>query len=209
MNLYNIHERRKGFINDNKNKDHAIITGNNNILISAPHGVSQVRLGRFKCAEIGSLATALRLKDTTDCYLIAKTKNNKDDANFDVKSKYKDSIRKLIKNNNIKYIIDFHGLAQNRECDVNLGTHLGKNIENNEIIFEALKKDLENNHFNVSVDQPFMGGNPTISGTMKNEFDHIWTLQIEINCGITNKKENFEKFKTLLLILQNWIKKLN
>ncbi len=209
MNLYNIHERRKGFINDNKNKDHAIITGNNNILISAPHGVSQVRLGRFKCAEIGSLATALRLKDTTDCYLIAKTKNNNDDANFDVKSKYKDSIRKLIKNNNIKYIIDFHGLAQNRECDVNLGTHLGKNIENNEIIFEALKKDLENNHFNVSVDQPFMGGNPTISGTMKNEFKHIWTLQIEINCGITNKKENFEKFKTLLLILQNWIKKLN
>ena len=74
-----LHKNRILFIEKNKNKDHAIISGINNFLISAPHGVSQVRLGKLKHSEIGSLTTALQLQKDNDCYLIAKTKNNSDD----------------------------------------------------------------------------------------------------------------------------------
>ena len=98
-----LHENRKWFIRANKNNDHVVLLGSNNILISAPHGVSQIRLGKLKVAEIGALATALQIKNSTDCFFIAKTANNNDDANFDEHSAYKNSIRQLIKNNNIKY----------------------------------------------------------------------------------------------------------
>jgi N-formylglutamate amidohydrolase len=101
-------------------------------------------------------------------------------------------------------LIDFHGLASNRDCDINLGTHIGKNIHNNLDLFNNLNNLLINNGFNVSIDQPFMAGKQTISGSINNEFN-IWTLQIEINCAITNKKENFERYKKLLTILNNWI----
>ena len=205
ISLNSLHQTRKDFIEQHKNKDHVYISGNNNILISSPHGVSQLRLGKLKQGEIGSLATALFLKNNSKCHLIAKTKNNNDDANFDEESLYKDAIRNIIQKHNIKYIIDIHGLAAFRECDINLGTHLGKNIENNLQVFENLQKLLEENNFITIIDQPFMAGSRTISGSMKNEFENIWTIQIEINCKITNKKENIAKLNTLLSLLLNWI----
>lgn len=70
---------------------------------------------------MGSLATALYLQKETNSFLIAKTKNNNDDANFDEKSEYKDTIYSLIETKGIKYVIDFHGLAAKRDCDINLG----------------------------------------------------------------------------------------
>lgn len=200
-----LHNQRKSFLKEFANKDHIIVNGTNNILISAPHGVSQVRLGKHKVSEIGSLSTALYLKANTGCSLIAKTKNNNDDANFDGRSSYKNSIKSLIMDNNIKYIIDIHGLGANRECDINLGTHLGNNIQNDINAFNLLNKLLSDNGYKVSIDQPFMAGSQTICGSIKNEFSNVWTLQIEINCAITNRKENFVRYKQLLNIFIEWI----
>lgn len=200
-----IYNSRKTFLNNNKDKDHIVFNGLNNILISAPHGVSQVRLGKLKFQETGSLSTALYLYNQSNCFFIAKTKNNNDDANFDKDSEYKNTIRELIKKYNIKYILDFHGLASFRDCDLNLGIHFGENIKNNVELFNNLNNALINNGFKVSIDQPFMAGTNTICGTMIDEFDDIWTIQIEINSAITNKKENFVLYNKLLNIFINWI----
>lgn len=199
-------QTRKDFLQEYKNQDHVIFSGENNVLISAPHGVTQLRLGRLKVPEIGALAIALCLKKETDSFFIAKTKYNNDDANFDETSLYKDSIKRLIKQHNIKYIIDIHGLAQSRDCDVNLGTHLGDNVKTDLRAFDLLNKMLKNNGFKVSIDQPFMAGASTICGSIKKEFEDVWTLQIEINCGISNKKENFEKNQNLIKTISDWIK---
>ena len=205
MGWNSIHKKRESFIENNKSLDHIVRPGNNNILLSAPHGVPQTRIGKLKYSEPGSLATVLYIKDNTECYMIAKTKNNNDDANFDEVSEYKDSIRELIKKKNIKYIVDFHGLAESRGCDVNLGIHLGKNIRNDEPTFDKLYKKLVDEFFIVFIDRPFMGGINTISGVIADEFEDVWTIQIEINCKITNKKENYKRYKQLLNILIDWL----
>ncbi len=205
MNFNQLNNERKTFMNINKNKDHVVLIGKNNVLISAPHGVSQVRLGKFKFSEVGSLATAMFLHQNSESYFIAKTKNNNDDANFDECSHYKTSIEKLIKENKIKYIIDIHGLSAKRDCDINLGTYLGNNIKTDEETFNKLHCSLVKNGFITNIDQPFMAGSKTISSTMVNKYPNLWALQIEINCSITNKKENFKKYKKLLLILKEWI----
>ncbi|MBR2969680.1 MAG: hypothetical protein IKC49_01335 [Clostridia bacterium] len=196
---------RKEFLENNSDKDHIILKGSNNILISAPHGVSQVRLGKCKAQEIGSLSMALCLQHQTNCFLIAKTQCNNDDANFDDESTYKDSIIGLIKKYNIKYILDLHGLASYRDCDINLGIHIGDNIRNNIELFNKLNESLSNNCFKVSIDQPFMASSKTICSSMVKQFNDIWAIQIEINCGITNKKENFTLNYKLIEILRNWI----
>lgn len=205
INFTRIHQNRKDFLSKYKNKDHVVIEGTNNILISVPHGVAQVRLGKYKHYELGSIATALFLKDNTNSYLIAKTKTNNDDVNFDENSPYKDSIKNLVKVNKVKYILDFHGLSSSRNCDVNLGTHIGINVANNLELFNTLVKTLVDNGFIVSIDQPFMAGRQTIAGSIKKEFDFTWTLQIEINSKITNEIKHFEKFKKLLEIFSEFI----
>lgn len=196
---------RKEFIKKNCEKDHVVVLRDSNVLISVPHGVSQVRLGKFKVSEIGSLTTALFLKNTTKCSLIAKTKNNNDDANFDENSSYKEAIIKLIENGKIKFIIDLHGLASVREIDVNLGTFLGLNIKNNELILNRLCEDLTKSGFSISIDQPFMAGGRTIAGWFSKNYSDLWTIQLEINCSLTNKKENFKRYNKLLNILKKWI----
>lgn len=196
---------RRRFLNENSKRDHVVIEGNGPVLLSAPHGVPQLRLGKYKVPEIGSLATALYLQQCSGCFLIAKTKCNNDDANFDETSEYKNTARNLVVTHGIKYLIDFHGLGAHRDCDVNLGTHIGKNVKSDEQQFDRLHDALIKGGFKVSIDQPFMGGANTISGSLKNEFNDLWTIQIEINHAITNKIENFEKCLKLLDILNNWI----
>ncbi len=203
-----LHNDRKQLIKDNENNDHVIIPGNNNIMISSPHGVSQVRLGRLKYKEIGSLATALYLHRQTGCHFIAKTRNNNDDANFDLDCSYRKDLKKYIKDNNIKYLIDFHGLSPQRDIDVNLGIHLGKNIETNESLMQSLYNEISMQGFKCTIDQPFMAGARTVSGNMKKEFPNMWTIQIEINCGITNQPTNSTRFEKLLSVVYNWIKSI-
>ncbi len=205
MSFNKLHNQRKLFMKQNKEKDHVVLKGKNNVLISAPHGVSQVRLGKYKYSEIGSLTTALYLFENSNCFLIAKTQNNNDDANFDEKSKYKNSIEKLVESNKIKYIIDIHGLSSKRDCDINLGTHLGQNIKTNENLFNSLQEILIKNNFITQIDKPFMAGKNTISSSMVNKNANVWAIQIEINCAITNKKENYTKYKNLLNILCDWV----
>ena len=53
-----------------------------------------------------------------------------------------------------------------------------------------------------------MGGSKTISGSTKEQFNDLWTIQIEINCKLTNKKENVYKLKELLYTLIQWINTL-
>ena len=203
-----IHSDRKGFVNENCKKDHVVLSGKNNVIISAPHGVSQVRLGKYKHKEIGSLASAIYLSSQTNSFLIAKTKNNFDDANFDENSSYKKDLLKCVKENKIKYVIDLHGLAERRNIDINFGTHLDQNIVTNKKAFENLSNEFIRNGFNVSIDQPFMGGVNTISGFIQKNTNDVFSLQIEINCAITNKKENYYKYCTILNILKEWINNL-
>ncbi len=205
MNFEELHKNRKTFLLKNANKDNVIIPGERNILISAPHGVSQVRLGKPKHAEIGSLTTSLYLQKATGCYFIAKTKNNFDDANFDENSIYKRNLFDLIENKNINYVIDFHGVASFRSCDVNLGTNFGRNIEKNIPLFDNLVKSLRDNGFIVEIDQPFNASYNSISSSVKKKFVNSWTLQVEINYAITNNRKNFIKFQKLLEIFENWL----
>ena len=205
INFDTLHNLRRRFMKENEAIDHKVVEGDNHILISAPHGVSQIRLGKLKFKEIGSLATALYLREKTGSYLIAKTQNNNDDANFDTDCSYRKTLKKLIKDKEIKYLIDFHGLSPKRDIDINLGIHFGKNIENNEALMTSLYNELIMHGYSCTVDQPFMAGLRTVSGGMKEEFPHLWTIQIEINSAITNQPENFTKYSRLLSILEDWI----
>ena len=189
-------EIRKSILSKHKDDDNFYIKGANNVLISCPHAVPQTRLGKLKVAEIGTLSFGYFLAQQTDSHYIVKTKNNFDDANFDAVSVYRENIKKIVKENNIKYILDIHGLSKNHEIDLNFGTHHGENIKNDTMLFEKLIESVKNDFF-YSIDNPYSGGYGTISGCFSKEFD-VWTLQVEINCSITNEQKNIKKLNLLL-----------
>ena len=210
MNFYNLNRKRKYFAEDHKELDHFVkVSKTSMVLVSAPHAVSQVRLGKIKVPEIGSLKSVLWINDSTDVNLIVKTKNNYDDANLDETSLYKDDVFSIIENNNIKYVFDFHGLGSHRPYDINLGTNMGRNIAVDVKLFDDLVKALKSKGIVVSVDYPFNAGNHTISGSTKIKYNNLWTLQVEINTSLSNKSENFNKYKDIISVFIDFIEKLN
>ncbi|MDE6583571.1 MAG: N-formylglutamate amidohydrolase, partial [Clostridia bacterium] len=164
---------------------------------SAPHGVSQVRLGESKFPEPGSLGLALEVQELTGAHLIAKTQNLNDDANFDEICPYKEKLKRYIKENKIKYLIDFHGLSKKKPIDINLGVNFGVNVKPNEKLFDFLNERLTKKGFVVSIDQPFCGKSGTISGYIAKELE-IWTIQVEVNCKYTNEAKYVSYLKDLI-----------
>jgi hypothetical protein len=196
------------FLEDNIGSDHAVILGTKKVLLSAPHGVTQTRLGKNKVAEIGTIPFSLILQKRCKTHLIVKTKNNFDDANYDENCEYRQEIKSLILDHNITHLIDFHGLASKRPMDINLGINLGHNIETNVSLFENLVKILKNEGFKVTIDNPFSGGKTTVSGWTKANFDNLWTLQVEINSKLTNRSENYDKLNRLLNVFERFINQI-
>lgn len=190
-------DRRKKFLKSNANKSFEIIKGNIPFMLSAPHGVSQVRLGGYKFAEPGSLGLAMEIQELTGAHLIAKTQNMNDDANFDEVCPYKEQLKRYIKENKIKYLIDFHGLAKKRPIDINLGVNFGENVKSNEKLFDFLNERLTKKGFVVSIDQPFCGKSGTVSGYIAKELG-IWTVQLEVNHKYTNEAKYVTYLKDLI-----------
>lgn len=181
----NFVRKKNKFLKDNKEENFVILNGEGDFMLSAPHGVSQVRLGKPKFAEPGSLALALDLKDRTGVHMIAKTKNCNDDANFDNICPYKDRLKRYIEENHIKYLIDIHGMKKSRDIDINLGVFMGFNIRPNEPLFDFLCEELKAKGFVYEIDSPFWGKAGTVSGTIAQELG-IWTLQLEVNYKYTS-----------------------
>ena len=194
---------RKNMLQTHGENDNYFKQTNSSVLISAPHGVPQVRLGKFKVAEIGTIPVASIFAKNTNSNLLIKTKNNNDDANYDADCQYRKQIENIIKSQNIKYLIDIHGLAKFRPYDINLGSNFEQNIKQNPKLFLSLKNALESAGFSVSIDEPFCAGPQTIAGFFAKNFN-IWTVQIEINCDITNNPKNIEKCNRLLNTLIDW-----
>ncbi len=204
FSFYNYYYRRKKFLSENRDKDFVYIKTDSRVLLSCPHGVEQTRLGKSKYPEIGALAVALELAERLNTNLIAKTSNHFDDVNFDEKSPYKNKIKKELEN--FDYIIDIHGLSAKRDIDINLGTNFGQNVVSDEKLFQKLARGLRNAGFTVAVDNPFAGTDRTIAGTFAG---NAWTVQIEINSGITNLKSQHKKLELLLNVLESWLKQLD
>ena len=210
IKFHKLHNERRLFLKKYCNEDHVVFTGENNILISAPHGVTQTRNNKLKVREPGSLSVALALYNKQKTFFIAKTKHNNDDANYDTVSPYRTDVKNLIKNNNIKYFLDFHGLAKWREMDVNLGSNYGDNTKTDPAALERLVNMLKNGGLTVEVDNPFKGIGKTLTRYVQKIKlpQPIFSLQVEINCGITNEYQNNAKFVKLVNILNNWIETL-
>ncbi len=177
-------------INENE-KSFELLEGRErkNVMFSCPHAVSQTRKGKNKLADIntGPLGMALHSLGYT---VLIKTKNCNDDANYDKKSEYKEFLKNYIKKNNIKYLIDLHGMSKKRSVLISLGTLFGHNSNASLELTNQFIKIANKNNINVDairIDFPFSASKTTVSSYIKRK-NKIETLQIEINSQFFDDK---------------------
>ena len=76
----------------------------------------------------------------TNCYCIYKTKNNNDDANYDLENNnYKEELLKIINKNKIKLLLDIHGASDKYGFGIDIATDNEINLNDKEIVLKILK----------------------------------------------------------------------
>lgn len=156
--------------------------GSGSVMVSTPHSVEQLRNGNIKFAEPQTGVLAKMLRDELGCPIIYKTRNCGDDANYDEHSPYRDALRDYIRENDIKYLLDLHQMAPERDENIELGTGRGVNVSPDPRITDIVKEHFSAQHIcGITVDALFVASYPhTVSSSIFRECG-ISCLQIEIN----------------------------
>lgn len=178
--------------------------GNNPILFTAPHTMPQFINGNFKYAEPYTKAICIYLNKYCDTSYLIKIKDTGVDSNRDNHDDFKKELIKIVKENNIKLVIDLHGAKKEREFDVEFGT-----LNNLSADFSTIKEleeaFLENNVLNIEHNNPFKGG--AITQYLYNLKD-VDVIQLEINENYRDlsKEENLENIcKSLIKFINQYI----
>jgi uncharacterized protein YchJ len=172
-------------------EDFNIIKGNIPIILSAPHCKEQLREGKIKTHESGTDTLAIQVSKKTNCSCIYKTKFYNNDPNWDEISTYKNELKEFINKNNIKYLLDFHGMKAERKSDICIGTGFFKNLCGRKDLLNSISKIFKSHGFkNISIDIPFSASNPNVISSFISSNCHIPCFQIEINNRFRSKKYN-------------------
>ena len=187
------------------NEDYVILKGNVPILFSAPHTMHQLRDdGSTKLKEPYTKAIALYLNKYCNTYAIVKNNDTGIDSNSDNYDQYNVEMRRLIKENNIKLVIDLHGASKDREFDVEFGTL--NNLSADFSTIRELEEAFTENGINIiNHNNPFKGGAIT-QGIYS--LDNVDVIQIEIN-GKYRDYNNIKELEKCIQSLQNFIKQYN
>lgn len=183
--------------------DYTILKGSVPILFSAPHTMHQLHDdGSTKLNEPYTKVIALYLNKYCNTYAIVKNNDTGIDSNRDNYDQYNVEMRRLIKEHNIKLVIDIHGASKEREFDIEFGT-----LNNLSADFSTIKEleeaFTENGINNIKYNDPFKGGAIT-QGIYS--LDNVDVIQIEINAKFRDYN-NIKKLENLIQSLQNFIKK--
>ncbi len=178
------------------------------ILVSAPHAVRHYRQKKIKMSDQFTGSVVYLLNKLTGCHGIAATKLYGGDPNFDNPCIYKEKIAEICKKNKIKFILDLHGAARERDFDVDFGTNKEKNLLGKAEILKTLEQTFQDfGLLRTSLDYFAASGQNTVANYAARELG-IPAVQVEINKQYRVPAQNAQGFHRLLGALAESIKRL-
>lgn len=178
------------------------------VLVSAPHAVRHYRQKKIKMSDQFTGSIVYLLNKLTGCHAIAATKLYGGDPNIDNPCIYKEKISEICRREKVKFILDIHGAAREREFDVDFGTNSGKTLLVKVGILETLEQNFQSFGLSrISHDHFAATGPNTISNYVARELG-IPAVQVEINKQYRVPAQNPQGFHRLLGALMESIKEL-
>jgi len=108
---------------------------------------------------------------------------------------------KYIKENNIKYFIDIHGMLNEKSSNIIIGTNNYKNVNNNKELVEKIENIFRTRLTKyVSIDEIYKAGEKTICSYV-NKNTGVIALQFEIAKNYRKLKRRPKSFNKLILTL--------
>ncbi len=119
------------------------------ILISAPHATAHTRAGKIKGEEEYTAAFAHLLGKVTGAFVMYTQFRSFDDSNWDKGTPYKNSLREVVARNNIRFVLDLHGMSNRHKIGIALGTMNGRSCPEQESL---IANTLKNHNFHSTLE---------------------------------------------------------
>ncbi len=111
------------------------------ILISAPHATVHLRRQRLKGEEEFTGALAQFLAKKTGVHALYSHYRSLGDPNWDRQSPYKQRLQEIVQSNDIRFVLDLHGMSNKYKIGLALGTMNGRSCPNQEsLILQTVEK---------------------------------------------------------------------
>ena len=134
-----------------------------------PHSVRHFREDKTKAYDFYTESIVKNLHSLTSCHVVYSAACETTDPNYDLESKYKSELLKYIKENNITYCLDIHGMSSNNPKIVDIGTSPAENetlhsFKNDIVLFEQIYSIFDSTFpGKVGVNNMFKAGPITIT----------------------------------------------
>ncbi len=115
-----------------------VLSGNNCVLLSAPHSVNQIRSDDVRDAEKYTGAITRYLSQKTSSYAIFEVFTHAD-PNSDINHNYKDAVVNLIENFDIKILLDIHSSTFSDDTDIDIVTNNRETLCGMDSLIDKLK----------------------------------------------------------------------
>lgn len=176
--------------------NYQVITGRVPILFSAPHTVKQMRDGEMKERDGITGGITEYLCQFFGAFGVIRTWNDADDPNYaqdKVSERYRQQIIKLVKDNDIKWVFDVHGILGKYGIDIDLGVNEGRNVACD---LNMIKKmvSLWPQELVVKIDEPFQALSPWTVSNYVHRMTGANCVQMELSTKVRTTENGLESF---------------
>jgi hypothetical protein len=176
----------------------AIERGRGSILLSAPHGAVHCRKGKLKNEDEFTVAMVRMVARLTGVHVIYARRRSDSDPNWYSDAPYKAILKTLIAEENISFVLDFHGSSAKRSFGIGIGTLHGQSCAGSmDIILNVLGAHRFSNSAStrlerLDIDQTF----PAVgAGNQETVTRFVWerlripAVQLEFNASLRTVRE--------------------
>ena len=181
-----------------KEPEIAIERGRLPILLSAPHGAVHCRKGEPKNEDEFTAAMVRMAARLTGAHAIYARRRSDSDPNWYADAPYKDLLETLVNEEDVRFVLDFHGSSAKRSFGIGIGTLHGQSCPGSmDLILNVLSTHGFRNSAGarlerLDIDQTFAAVGAAEQETITRfawERLHISAVQLEFNASLRTVRE--------------------
>ena len=132
---------RYQYFAEDDSEDFDYISGRVPILLSAPHGTVHTRLRKPKQEDEYTSGFAKLIAEMANAHVLYTRYRSLTDPNWYPNTSYKKILQRIIERENIRFVLDIHGVAEHRRFGIALGTLSGKSCpQHRDLIIRHLER---------------------------------------------------------------------
>ena len=180
------------------------------IIVTAPHSSVHKRMGKLKRQEFYTAAISMMMYSLTGCHSLYTNRLMESDPNYYDESPFKTRLSEIVKNNDIKCLIDLHGTGPERESHIYPGVGVNKEfLAGNDNYLEELDKASTLNEITIGGLDVFPAAKQMTVTKFAAKKLGIPAIQLEINRQLREPNNNPEQFIKLIRLLKVYIDNLS